>query len=72
MGKDTPRSGSAINGEKTQLTGKRPVDVIKEKSVSKKSSTTYSRPVGSKEKKLDSSVNVRYLYAPEELEGGQR
>lgn len=32
----------------------------------------HSRPVGTKEKRLDSSANVRYLYAPGELEGGQR
>ena len=63
---------SALNGEKTRLTGKRHVDSIKEKSVSAKSSTTYSRPVGSKEKRLNSSVHVRYLYAPGELEGGQK
>lgn len=40
--------------------------------VSAKSSTTYSRPVGTKGERLDSSANVRYLYAPGELEGGQR
>ena len=33
-------------------------------------SAHYSRPVGKKEKRLDSSVNVRYLFAPGELEGG--
>lgn len=32
----------------------------------------HSRPVGTKEKRLDSSAHVRYLYAPGELEGGQR
>ena len=49
---------------------KRPVDAIKEKVINAKSSTFYSRPVGKKEKRLDSSVNVRYLFAPGELEGG--
>ena len=34
-------------------------------------SSTFSRHVGKKEKiRLDSSVNVRYLFAPGELEGG--
>ena len=32
--------------------------------------TPYSRPVGQREKKLPSLVNVRYLYQPGELEGG--
>ena len=61
---------SALNREKTRLTGRRPVDAIKEKTINAKSSTLYSRPVGKKEKRLDSSVNVRYLFAPGELEGG--
>lgn len=47
----------ALNGEVTRLTGKRLVDAIKE-------------AVGLKEKRLDSSVNVRYLYTARELEGG--
>ena len=38
----------ALNGEKTRLTGKNAVEAIKEKLVSAKRSTTYSRPVGSK------------------------
>ena len=58
--------------KKTRLTGRRPVDAIKEKAINAKSSTLYSRPVGIKEKRLDSSVNVRYLFAPGELEGGGR
>ena len=48
------------------------MDAIKEKVVDAKSSMTYSRPVGLKEKRIDSSKNVRYLYAADELEGGQR
>ena len=66
--KRLPEVVSALNNEKTRLTGRRPVDAIKEKVVDAKSST-FSRPVG-KEKRLDSSVNVRYLFAPGELEGG--
>ena len=58
-----------IYSEKTRLMGKRPVDAIKEKVINAKSSTFYSRPVGKKEKRLDSSVNVRYLFATGELEG---
>ena len=65
--KRLPEVVSALNHEKTRLTGKRPVDAIKDKVVEAKSST-FSR--GKNEKRLDSSVNVRYLYAPGELEGG--
>ena len=68
--KRLPEVVSALNSEKTRLTGRRPVDAIKEKAINAKSSTLYSRPVGKKEKRLDSSVNVRYLFAPGELEGG--
>ena len=61
-----------LNNEETRLTGKKPVDAIKEKVVDAKSSTTYSRPVGQKEKRLDSLKNIRYFYPAGELEGGQR
>ena len=54
--------------EKSRLTEKRPVDAIKEKVINAKSST-FSR-LGKNEKRLDSSMNVRYLFAPGELEGG--
>ena len=54
--------------KKTRLTGRGPVDAIKEKAINAKSST-FSR-LGKNEKRLDSSVNVRYLFAPGELEGG--
>ena len=55
-----------------RLTGKKLVDGIKDKLVEAKSSMTYSRPVGLKEKRLDPSKNVSYLNALDELEGGQR
>ena len=55
-----------------RLTGKKLVDGIKDKLVEAKSSMTYSRPVGLKEKRLNSSKNVSYLNALGELEGGQR
>ena len=48
------------------------VDAITERVVDAKSSTTYSRVVGLTERRLDSSVNVRYLYADGELEGGKK
>ena len=51
---------------------KKPVDAIKDKLVDTKSSASYSRSVGLKEKRLDSSENLRYLFAASELEGGQR
>ena len=55
----------------TRLTGKKPAVAIKDKSVDVKSSTTYSRSIGLKEKRLDFS-NVRYLFAAGELEGDQK
>ncbi|PFX23370.1 hypothetical protein AWC38_SpisGene12054 [Stylophora pistillata] len=61
--KRLPEVVSALNSEETRLTGKKLIDAIKEKAVDAKSSTSYSRPVGFKEKRLDSSKNVRYLYA---------
>ena len=61
----------ALNSEVTRLTGKKPFEVIKEKVVDTKSSTTYSRSVGLKEKRQDPSKNARYLYAAGELEGGK-
>ena len=63
---------SALNKEVTRLTGQKPVDAIKKKTVPSKSSTPYLRPVGVNEKKLPSGLSVRYLYQPGELEGGRR
>ena len=70
--KRLPQVVSPLNNEETRLTGKRPVDAIKEKLLEAKPSSTYSRPVGLREKKLDYSVNLRYLLAAGELEGGQK
>ena len=70
--KRLPEVVSALNNEVTRLIGKKPAEAIKEKSVSSKPSTPYSRPVGVNEKKLPPPVNVRYLYQPGELEGGGR
>ena len=64
---------AAINGEVTRLTGKRPSDAIKAKTVAQKpSSTVPGHPVGLREQKLPSGVGICFLYQPEELEGGRR
>ncbi|KAL9974246.1 hypothetical protein ACROYT_G011261 [Oculina patagonica] len=68
--KRLPEVVAALNNEVTSLTGKKPAAAIKEKAVSSKPSSKYTRPVGKKEKKLPSLVNVRFLYQPGELEGG--
>lgn len=68
-----PAVVAALNGEITRLTGKRPKDAIKVKSMTQKpSSTVPGRPVGLREEKLPSGVGVRYLYQLGELEGGRR
>ena len=69
--KRLPEVVKALNSETTRLTGKKPIDAIKENVVDSKK-PNYSRPVGKNEKRLDSSVNARFLFAPGELEGGQR
>ena len=61
--KKLPEVVSASN-EVTRLIGKKPVEAIKEKSVSSKPATPYSRPVGVNEEKLPPRVNLRYLYQP--------
>ena len=63
---------SALNKEVTRLTGQKPVEAIKEKTVPSKPSIPYLRPVGVNEKKLPSGLSVRYLYQLGELEGGRR
>ena len=70
--KRLPDVVSALNNEVTRLTGKKPKDAIKEKTVSAKPVTPYMRPVGVHEKKLPPQTHVRYLYYPGELEGGGR
>ena len=68
-----PAVVAALNGEVTRLTGKRPKDAIKVKSMTQKpSSVVPGRPVGLREQKLPPGVGVRYLYQPGELEGGRR
>ena len=63
---------AALNNEVTRLTGKKPSEAVKAKSVTQKPSTSYSRPVGLNEMKLPTGVGVRYLYQPGELEGGRQ
>ena len=64
---------SALNGEVTRPTGKRPSKAIRAESVSgKPSSTVPGRPVGLQEQKLPSGVGVRFLYQPGELGGLRR
>ena len=68
-----PAVVAALNGEVTRLTGKRPSDAIKAKTVAQKpSSVVPDRPVGLKKQRLPSGVGVRYLYEPGEREGGRR
>ena len=68
-----PSVVAALNGEVTRLTGKKPSDAIKAKTVTQKpSSVVPDRPVGLEEQRLPSGVGVRYLYQPGELEGGRR
>ena len=70
--KRVPDVVRALNNEVTSLIGKKPALAIKGKAVASKPSTKYSRPVGMKEKKIPTLVNVRYLYQPGELEGGTK
>ena len=71
--KRLPSVVAALNGEVTRLTGKKPSDAIKAKTLTQKpSSVVPGRPFGLKEQKIPSGVGVRYLYQPGELEGGRR
>ena len=70
--KRLPKVVSALNNQVTRLIGMKPAVAIKKKNVYAEPSTKYLRPVGLNEKKLPSTVNVRYLYEPGELEGGTK
>ncbi|MEW8686499.1 MAG: hypothetical protein AB2556_11865, partial [Candidatus Thiodiazotropha sp.] len=71
--KRLPAFVAALNGEVTRLTGKKPSEAIKARSVTQKpSSVVPGRPVGLEEPKIPSGVGVRYLYQPGEFEGGRR
>ena len=59
---------SALNNEKTRLTGMKPIDAIKETLVEQ----GFSEPTKEHEEKLfDIGNKVRYLYESGELEGQQ-
>ena len=60
-----------MNNEVTRLTGKTPASSIKLKEITTQD-VTYNRPVGLNEKRLWPLVQVRYLLAPGEAEGGER
>ena len=70
--KRLPAVISALNNQVTRLIGMKPAAAIKEKAVASQPATKYLRPVGLNEKKLPSTVMVRYLYEPGELEGGTK
>jgi len=53
--KRLPDVVATLNGDVTSLIGKKPAVAIKEKSVTSKPSTKYSRPAGLKEKRLPHS-----------------
>ena len=67
-----PEVVAALNEEVTRLTGRKPSDAIRASAVPHKPSLPTGRVVGLQEPLLPSSVQVRYLYQPGELEGGRR
>ena len=68
-----PAVVATLNDEPTRLTGKKPSEAIKTRSVAQKpSSTVPGRTVGLQEPLVPSGAQVRYLYQPGELEGGRR
>jgi len=67
-----PHVVAALNDEVTWLTGRKPSAAIKTRSVTQKPSLPADRVVGLEETLLSSSVQVRYLYQPGELEGGRQ
>ena len=69
--KRLPAVMKALNSEVIRITGKEPDKAIGLKEVDIKQ-VNYKRPVGLKEKRLPSGVQVRYLLSPGEDEGGDR
>ena len=59
----------ALNNEETRLIGMKPVDAIKKKEVKALGSAPQKLK---NEIQIPSNVGLRYLYAPGELEGGER
>ena len=69
--KRLPDVMKALNSQVIRITGKEPDKALglKEVEIDK---INYKRPVGLKEKRLPSGVQVRYLLSPGEDEGGER
>jgi hypothetical protein len=59
---------AALNNEVTRLISKKPIDAIKLKYVP----SEPAAPIKTTKQKISDDVKVRYLYAPGELEGGNR
>ena len=69
--KRLPAVMKALNSEVIRITGKEPDKAISQREVDIKQ-VNYKRPVGLKEKRLPSGVQVRYLLSPGEDEGGEK
>ena len=69
--KRLPAVMKALNSQVIRITGKEPDKALGLKEVDIKQ-VNYKRPVGLKEKRLPSGVQVRYLLSPGEDEGGER
>ena len=69
--KRLPAVMKALNSQVIRITGKEPDKSLGLKEVEIKP-YSYKRPVGLKEKRLPSGVQVRYLLSPGEDEGGER
>ena len=69
--KRLPAVMKSLNSEVIKITGKEPDEAVGLKEVDIRQ-VNYKRPVGLKEKRLPSGVQVRYLLSPGEDEGGER
>ena len=69
--KRLPAVMKALNSQVIRITGKEPDKAISQREVDIRE-VNYRRPVGLKEKRLPSGVQVRYLLSPGEDEGGER
>ena len=69
--KRLPAVMKALNSQVIRITGKEPDKAISQREVNIRE-VNYKRPVGLKEKRLPSGVQVRYLLSPGEDEGGER
>ena len=69
--KRLPAIMKTLNSEPTRITGKEPEEALKMEAIDI-TPPEYKRPVGLDEKRLPPDVEVRYLYAPGEDEGGDK